>query len=125
MEEKKFEKIVKGAINEIPRRFLGKLNNVDICVEDKPNLSQLGKLKARDNSLIFGLYEGVPQTERRSYGGVLPDKITIFKNSVEKVAKTKEEIKKVVKKTVWHEIAHHFGMDEKRVRDAERKRRML
>ena len=80
---------------------------------------QLRKLKIRKGSFLFGLYEGVPQTKRWGYGQVLPDKITIFKNPIEKLAQYEKEIKVIVNNTVWHEIAHHFGMDEKRVRQAE------
>ena len=116
MDSKKFEKIVRKGIKAIPKRFLEKLDNVDICIEDEP--------RVRSSSLIFGLYEGVPQTERRHYGQVLPDKITIFKRPIEKVACSEKEIKEIVKNTVWHEIAHHFGMDEKRVRKAEHQRKI-
>ena len=76
----------------------------------------------KKNLIIFGLYEGMPQTKRGPYGQVLPDKITIFKGPIEKAASSEEEIRKIVKNTVWHEIAHHFGMDEKRVREAERRK---
>jgi predicted Zn-dependent protease with MMP-like domain len=118
-----FEEIVKEGIKAIPERFLEKLDNVDIVIEDEPTLYQLRKLRARENSLIFGLYEGIPQTKRGNYGQVLPDKITIFKKPIEKIARSEKEIQEIVKNTVWHEIAHHFGMDEKRVREAEVKRK--
>ena len=72
--------------------------------------------------MLFGLYEGVPQTKRWGYGQILPDKITIFKVPIEKFARSEEKIKNIVKETVWHEIAHHFGLDEKRVRQAEFRR---
>ena len=123
MNQEKFEEIVKEGIRVIPKRFLEKLENVDICIEDQPAPYQLKKLRAKKSSLIFGLYEGIPQIKRQHYGQVLPDKITIFRKPIEKVAKTEEDIKEIVKNTVWHEIAHHFGMDERRVRQAERKRR--
>jgi len=123
MTKEEFEKIVEEGIEAVPKKFLEKLKNVDICIEDEPTPFQLKKLKAKKGSLIFGLYEGIPQTKRRYYAQVLPDKITIFKKSIEKIAKSEEEIKKRVKNTVWHEIAHHFGMSERQVRGAEKKRR--
>jgi len=123
MTKEEFEKIVEEGIKAVPKKFLEKLKNVDICIEDEPTLFQLKKLKAKKGFLIFGLYEGIPQTKRRYYAQVLPDKITIFKKSIEKIAKSEEEIKKRVKNTVWHEIAHHFGMSERQVRGAEKKRR--
>lgn len=123
MTQEKFEEIVKGGIGAIPERFLEKLDNVDIVIEDEPTSYQLSKLRARKSSIIFGLYEGVPQTKRGPYGQVLPDKITIFKKPIERMARTEEEIKEIVKNTVWHEIAHHFGTDEKRVREIETRRK--
>ena len=119
MTKEEFEKIVKEGIRAIPKRFLEKLNNIDIVIEDEPGVYQQRKLKIRKNSLILGLYEGVPKTKRGSYGMVLPDKITIFKKPIEKIAQTEKEIREIVKNTVWHEIAHHFGFSEEGVRKAE------
>jgi predicted Zn-dependent protease with MMP-like domain len=121
MTNEEFEQLVKEGIDAIDERFLAKLKNVEIVVEDNPTALQLEKLKLR-GSLLLGLYEGIPLTKREQYGQVLPDKITIFKNQIEQLYSNPEDIKKAVKNTVWHEIAHHFGMDEKQVRDAEKKR---
>jgi len=117
-----FEQLVKEGIDSIDEKFLQRLKNVEIIIEDDPTPFQIEKLKLR-GALLFGLYEGVPQIKREGYGQVLPDKITIFKNSIEQVYPDPEDIKKAVRDTVWHEIAHHFGMDEKQVREAERKRK--
>lgn len=122
MELEKFEEIVNEGIKEIPERFLRKIENVDIVIEEEPTSQQLEKLKLRRDFLLFGLYEGIPQTKRLNYGQVLPDKITIFKGQIERMARSPEKIKEIVKNTVWHEIAHHFGLDEKRVREAERRK---
>jgi len=119
MTKEKFEELVNEGIRAIPKKFLEKLDNVDIVIEDEPTPYQLRKLMARGGFLIFGLYEGIPQIKRGHYGQVLPDKITIFQKPIERVAQTEEEIKEIVKKTVWHEIAHHFGMDERRIKEAE------
>jgi predicted Zn-dependent protease with MMP-like domain len=116
-----FEQLVKEGIDSIDEKFLQKLKNVEIVIEDDPTPFQTQKLRLR-GGFLFGLYEGVPQTKREGYGQVLPDKITIFKNPVEKVFIQPEDIKKAVADTVWHEIAHHFGMNEHQVREAERKR---
>src|SRR3989344_4089868 len=117
-----FEKLVVAAIDSIDERFLAKLKNVDIVIEDDPTPSQIHKLRLKGR-FRFGLYEGVPQTKREQYGQVLPDKITIFKNQIERFFQNPDDIKKAVKDTVWHEIAHHFGMDEHQVRHAEREKR--
>jgi predicted Zn-dependent protease with MMP-like domain len=123
---KEFEKIVKEGIKAIPERFLRKLENVAIVIEDEPTPAQKKKLNIHPDWTLFGLYEGVPQTERgRSYNAVLPDKITIFQKPIEGAARNEKNIKEMVKNTVWHEIAHHFGMDEARVRQAEARRREI
>ena len=122
MDREKFEELVKEGIDVIPERFLEKMDNVDIVIEDRPSEEQIKKLKLGKYSRLFGLYEGIPQTKRGYYSGVLPDKITIFKKPIEEVAFNDEQIKEIVKNTVWHEIAHHFGMDEERVRKAEKRK---
>ena len=122
MTNEEFEKLVEEGIDAIDEKFLAELKNVEIVIEDDPTPFQTEKLRLR-GALLFGLYEGIPQTKRQQYGQVLPDKITIFKNTIEKVYSRPEDIKKAVADTVWHEIAHHFGMDEEQVREAERKRK--
>lgn len=118
-----FEKIVEEAIKSIPSKFLGKMDNVEIIIEENPSPKELKELKMNKNDWLFGLYQGIPKTERLGdYSQVLPDKITIFKNPIEKAARSKEEVKEIVKDTVWHEIAHHFGLDERKVREAEKRR---
>ena len=119
-----FEKIVEEGIEAIPEKFLRKLNNVAIVIEAEPTLAQKKKLNIHPDWTLFGLYEGVPQTRRGiNYGAVLPDKITIFQKPIEATARNEKDIKEIVKNTVWHEIAHHFGMSEDRVRQAEARRR--
>lgn len=122
MTKEDFEKIVQEGIGQIPEKFLKKLENVDIVIEDEPDFYQLQNLKSRGMRL-FGLYQGVPQTKRYHYGEVLPDKITIFQKPIEEVARSENEIREIVKNTVWHEIAHHFGMDEEQIKKAEEIRR--
>lgn len=124
MTREEFEKLVNEGIRAIPKRFLKKIDNVDIVIEEEPTPFQLKKIKTQRNSIIFGLYEGVPQTQRWHYGQVLPDKITIFKKPIEKVAQSKKEINEIIKNTIWHEIAHHFGINEKKVRELELKRKL-
>ena len=124
LSREEFEKIVASGIQAIPERFLEKLDNVAIVVEDEPTSEQKEKLKVRPGWTLFGLYEGVPQAVRGDhYTSVVPDKITIFQKPIENAARSEKEIKEIVKDTVWHEIAHHFGMDEGRVRQAEDKKR--
>jgi len=124
MNKSDFEKLVREGIREIPEKFLRKLDNVAIVIEDEPTPAQKKKLNIHPSWTLLGLYEGVSQTRRgTSYNAVLPDKITIFKKSIEEEALSEKDLKEIVKNTVWHEIAHHFGMSEIQVRQAEIKRR--
>ncbi len=121
---RKFEKMVKEGIEAIPEKFLRKLDNVAVVIEAEPTASQKKKLNIHSNWTLLGLYEGVPQAKRGAgYSAVLPDKITIFQKPIEAAARDEEDLKEMVKNTVWHEIAHHFGMNEARVRQAEIRRR--
>ena len=126
MNDEDFERLVNRAITNIPREFLEKMENVAITIQDLPTRHQLNKIYKRgERGMLLGLYEGIPQTKRRNYGvGVVtPDKITIFKWSILKIARSREDVVEIVRNTVWHEIAHHFGMDEEMVRNAEASRR--
>lgn len=118
-----FEQLVQQAIEELPERIRSKMENVEIVVEDLPTREQLIRAGVPRGHSLFGLYQGVPRTKRGAYyGNVLPDKITLFKRVIEGHCESPEAVKERVKRTVWHEIAHHFGFDEKGVRDLERRR---
>lgn len=118
-----FKQLVQQAIEELPERIRTKMDNVEIVIEDLPTKEQLTRAGVARGHSLFGLYQGVPQTKRGVYyGNVLPDKITLFKRVIEGRHQNTDAIKERVKRTVWHEIAHHFGFDEKGVRDLERKR---
>lgn len=115
-----FEKLVKKAILELPEHIRQKMDNVEIIIESKASLEQLDRTGLRSADSLLGLYQGVPQTTwGRGFGNILPDKISIFQQPIEKLAKSEEEIIDLVKNTVWHEIAHHFGFSEKGVRKLE------
>lgn len=116
MEEDTFRQLVEEALDSLPEEYAKKLDNVGVVVEDFPTPSQRAKLRLPPWALLFGLYEGIPQTNRRNYAMVLPDKITIFKNSILVVSRTEEEIRAQVRATVIHEIGHHFGLSDKDLR---------
>ena len=122
--QEEFEKIVDAGIAAVPERFLKLLDNVAIIVEDEPTPAQKEKFHLRHGWTLFGLYEGIPQSRRGDhYSSVVPDKITIFQKPIEQAAKDLEDMEAIVKNTVWHEIAHHFGLDEAQVREAELRRK--
>jgi predicted Zn-dependent protease with MMP-like domain len=122
MKIEEFEDLVKKAISEMPSFIKEKMDNVAICVEERPG-REVNRLRggARKNTYLLGLYQGVPKNVwGRGFGGNLPDKITIFKEPIESFAKDEERLKRIVQKTVYHEIAHHFGFNEKEVRELEK-----
>lgn len=124
MTPEEFEKLVDEAVLELPEDIRKKMDNVEIVVEMFPSEEQLRKTGIRQGNFLLGLYEGVPKTQwGRGFGMTLPDKISIFQNSIEGLCRDALEIKEMVKNVVWHEIAHHFGFDEKGVRDLEKKRK--
>lgn len=110
-----FEKWVAEAIDSVPERFEEKINNLAFFVEDYPTMEQLKKarLLGRKNVALLGLYEGYYQSKRLDIGPVFPDRITIFKKPIESLCQTEEELRRQISRTVRHEIAHHFGSDEK------------
>jgi predicted Zn-dependent protease with MMP-like domain len=123
MSRNDFEKLVEEGISSIPEGFLRKLKNVRIVVEDEPSKKQLDRGHVHRGWTLYGLYEGVPQPSRGGgYNFAMPDKITIFQKPIEEACSTEEQIREQVKITVWHEIAHHFGLDEEEVRIKEKKR---
>ncbi|OGH07452.1 MAG: hypothetical protein A2171_00270 [Candidatus Levybacteria bacterium RBG_13_35_9] len=116
MDDDKFKQLVSEALDLLPEEFAKKLNNVAVVVEDRPSSFQMRRAKLPPWALLFGLYEGVPQTKRGVYYNALPDKITIFKNSILRVSRTEEEVRAQVRSTVIHEIGHHFGLTDEEIR---------
>ncbi len=121
MNQEEFAQLVIKAVEKLPQEFLTKLENVDIVVEDYPTLAQVSKSGLRRRETLLGLYEGIPQTKRGShYGMVLPDKITIFQKSIEDNCRCDTELYAEVSRVLKHEIAHHFGTSEARLREIEK-----
>ncbi len=108
-----FDQLVNQAIDKLPEKFKQRLNNVAIFVEDIPTAEQLKKAKLLSGQSLFGLFEGYAQAKKLNFGPVLPDKITIFRQAIIKYSSNFNEVKQRVSATVKHEIAHHFGSDEK------------
>ncbi len=122
MEKEEFEKLIIEAINDLPKKIREKIKNVAICVENEANETQLKESGIRLANSLLGLYQGIPKTVwGREDVGKLPDKITIFKEPIEKIGVDRENIKELVKIVVWHEIAHYFGFSEEGVRVLENK----
>jgi len=118
--DEQFEQYVNEGIEKIPPLYMENLKNVAIVIADEPTPSQRKKLKLRCNETLFGLYEGVP-LNRRSDGinTLVPDKITIFKVPISAYSSSIEALKNQVAKTVWHEIAHYYGLNHAQIHKLE------
>jgi len=119
-----FQRIVVRAYDLIPDEFRSRMENVALVVEPEPAAAQLARGRVPRGSTLFGLYEGRPLTVRSVFDSfAMPDRITIFQGPHERAARDPEHLAKLVEDTVWHEVAHYFGMDEAQVRSAERVRK--
>ncbi len=107
-----FEDIVRDAIASLPERFLSKMGNVSIIVADRASSQQMAKNGLRPTDVLYGLYDGVPLTERGGYVPPLPDVITIFQEPIENSSRTIYELERQIVTTVKHEVAHYFGFSD-------------
>ncbi len=124
MSPEEFDRLVSAAYRRIPGRFRKRLQNLAVLVEPEPTGAQLVHAGVRRGGTLLGLYEGRPLTRRSVFEPFsMPDRITIFQGPHERLARTPEQLAQMVEDTLWHEVAHYFGMDELQVRTAERTRR--
>src|SRR6266567_8874870 len=118
-----FDRLVAAAYALIPAHFRKRLKNVALMVEAERQPEQLARGRVARGCTWLGLYEGRPLTQRSVFEPyAMPDRITIFQGPHERLAHSQEHLAKLVEDTVWHEVAHYFGLNEREVRTAERRR---
>jgi len=118
LDHETFDRLVARALEGLPAWVQAALDNVEVTVAETPTPAQRRRLGLRPGATLLGLYEGVPQTRRSThYGLVLPDKITLFRRPILAVCRTPEEVQGRVRSVVIHELAHHFGIDDDRLRE--------
>lgn len=118
MNRSTFERLVSEALADLPAEFRERLDNVEIVVEDWPDAETLRLAGARRRADLLGFYHGIPQTHRtHDYGLVLPDKISIYRRPIEMHCRTLEEARKTIHRVLRHEIAHHLGIGDERLRE--------
>lgn len=126
MTDNEFLVLVDAAVESLGPAVLARLKNVAVVIADAPTRRQRKEMRLGAEETLFGLYEGVPQTERGLADvPLLPDKITIFKEPILAVYQEPADIETCIRNTVWHEVAHHFGMTEAEVAAEEKRRGKL
>ena len=118
--EPDLEAFVIEALEALPEPFRDQLGSVAIVIEDEPTPAQLAAVGARG---LYGLYQGVPRTAYGAEQAAVPSKITIFRGPLERTHRSPSALRDGVIETVHHEIAHHFGISDARLREIERERR--
>ncbi len=123
MERERFEELVRQALADVPEEITERMSNVDVEVQDWATPRQLASARVARGTLL-GLYQGIPLTRRTSgYNMVPPDKIIIFQGPLEHIARDEDDLVRRVRSTVVHEVAHHFGISDARLREIESERR--
>jgi predicted Zn-dependent protease with MMP-like domain len=111
VDRQNFESMVSKAVDNLPKVYRDKIDNIAFIVEDMPTPEQRIKLKLANDQTLFGLYEGVPLTQRQGSLKIMPDKITIYQLPIESVVSDIAGLYDQIARTVWHEVAHYFGLD--------------
>jgi predicted Zn-dependent protease with MMP-like domain len=115
-----FERHVAEALASIPRQFRDAMANIAIIVEDEPSPELLTEMEIEPPDTLFGLYQGIPLTERRSdYGNALPDRILLFQGPHEREAEDEDDLVISIGETLIHEIGHYFGLSEEEIEEIE------
>jgi predicted Zn-dependent protease with MMP-like domain len=125
VERERFEELVRRAMATLPPEIAERIDNVDVEVQEWPAPQQLASARVPRGSTLLGLYQGIPLTKRNSgYNMVPPDRIIIFQGPLERIARGDDELVDRVRDVVVHEVAHHFGISDARLREIEAARRV-
>lgn len=116
----RFQILVDEAVASLPERFRDAMTNIAIVVEDDPSPAQLAEVEVEPPDTIYGLYEGIPLTERQwAHGNVLPDKITLFRNPILEDSLDDDDVVVGIGETLIHEVGHYFGLSEEEIMEIE------
>jgi len=120
--DEEFDDMITVVMDELPQAYIAGLKNVVITFDDEPSEEQRRRQNLQAWQTLFGLYEGIPLTNRgNNYNLVLPDKITLFKNPLQQASNDARQLHENIKRTLWHEIAHYYGLGHDRIHELENK----
>jgi predicted Zn-dependent protease with MMP-like domain len=118
MDSEDFEQLVAKALDDLPPFIQEKMTNVEVLIEPWPSIGTLRRAGVGPGHTLLGLYHGIPLTSRtHNYALVPPDTITLFQHPIEQAAGAPENVLQRIRHTVVHEVAHHFGISDARLRD--------
>lgn len=117
--EDRFQELINQALDSLPGEHAKNIRNIAILWEEDPTPEQRQKLKLRHDQTLFGLYEGVPLPQRQGMEALYPDRITLFKRPLEWSTNDEAGLQEQIRHTLWHEIAHYYGLDHPRIHELE------
>jgi predicted Zn-dependent protease with MMP-like domain len=119
--DEEFDALISAEMDKLPPERVKGLDNVAITYADEPTAEQMRKTGTQGGGLMLGLYEGIPLTKRgNNYSLVLPDKITLFKLPLARISRDEADYREHIRHTLWHEIAHFYGLDHDDIRAREK-----
>ncbi|MDB5169780.1 MAG: zn-dependent protease [Candidatus Saccharibacteria bacterium] len=121
LSDDQFQHLIDVAFDNLPKEHRDNIKNVAILYEDDPTPEQRLKLELRHDQTLLGLYEGVPVSQRQGMTRIFPDKITLFKGPLTRSVETSAQLQAEIYHTLWHEIAHYYGLDHKQIHNLEGK----
>lgn len=120
LSDEQFDQLITRAMDELPQEYIKGMQNVAIVMADQPDEYQAQKSGLREHHVLLGLFEGVPKTAQTgNESGLLPSKITLFKDALQLVTRDEASLFEQVKRTLWHEIAHYYGLNHDRIHHLE------
>jgi predicted Zn-dependent protease with MMP-like domain len=117
--DEEYQTLIDEAMGDLPGDHVKNIKNIAILYADVPTPEQRTKLELRNDQTLLGLYEGVPLTKRQGGTHIYPDKITLFKGPMQMLASNRGQLKEQIRHTLWHEIAHYYGLDHDQIRNLE------
>jgi predicted Zn-dependent protease with MMP-like domain len=118
--DEEFQALINEALEELPGEHVKNIKNVAILFEDIPTPEQRQTLLLRNDQTLLGLYEGVPLSQRQGQSKLYPDKITLFKRPLMMKSRgNPDQLKEEIKHTLWHEIAHYYGLNHDQIHELE------
>lgn len=119
MSDEQFQQLINEAMDTLPKEHIDNIKNVAILFDADPTPDQRVQLELRNDQTLLGLYEGVPLSQRQGMHTQLPDRITLFKNPILSRAVDVAGVKSEIRHTLWHEIAHYYGLNHSQIRELE------